>query len=80
MSEDYREAKLDPRDRAMLDFAAKLTRSPDAITADDLDDLRGVGFDDVAIHDIVQVASLFNYFNRLANGLGVRPESAASGA
>ena len=36
--------------------------------------LREVGFDDVAIHDIVQVTALFNYYNRLAEGLGIDPE------
>ena len=58
----------------MLDFAAKLTRAPSSVEAADLDELRRHGFDDAAIHDIVQVAALFNYFNRLADGLGIDPE------
>jgi alkylhydroperoxidase family enzyme len=40
----------------------------------DVEALREVGFSDVAIHDIVQVTALFNYYNRLADGLGVDPE------
>lgn len=71
---DYRAAQLAPADRAMLDFAVKLTRAPASVEAGDLDALRRHGFDDAAIHDIVQVASLFNYFNRLADGLGIDPE------
>ena len=58
----------------MLDFAAKLTRTPSAVGAGDLDRLRRHGFDHAAIHDIVQVTALFNYFNRLADGLGIDPE------
>ncbi len=58
----------------MLDFAARLTRAPATIQAAELDVLRGHGFDDAAIHDIVQATALFNYFNRLADGLGIDPE------
>ena len=58
----------------MLDFATKLTREPASVRAADLEVLRGHGFDDPAIHDIVQVTALFGYFNRLADGLGIDPE------
>ena len=58
----------------MLDFAAKLTREPASVRAADLEALRRHGFDDPAIHDIVQVAALFGYYNRLADGLGIDPE------
>lgn len=71
---DYRQAKLDPPDRAMLDFAVKLTRTPATVCETDLDALRKLGFDDPAIHDIVQVTALFNYYDRLADGLGVDME------
>jgi uncharacterized peroxidase-related enzyme len=72
--EDYTTAALDGRDRSMLDFAVKLTLRPRQTTADDLAALRANGFDDGAIHDIVQVTALFNYYDRLADGLGVDPE------
>lgn len=71
---DYRKAQLEPPDRAMLDFAVKLTRTPAAVRETDLDALRKLGFDDPAIHDIVQVTALFNYYDRLADGLGVDME------
>ncbi len=58
----------------MLDFAVSLTRDPSRMIQEDVMALRAVGFDDVAIHDIVQVAALFNYYNRLADGLGIDPE------
>lgn len=58
----------------MLDFAVKLTRSPAPVTRAGAEALSTVGFDDVAIHDIVQACALFNYYNRLADGLGIDPE------
>ena len=61
----------------MLDFAVKLTKRPDEISEEDLGDLRSLGFDDAAIHDIVQVTALFAYYNRLADGLGVKCEPSA---
>ena len=67
----YREAALAPDERAMLDYAARLTREPAAVTAADVETLRRHGFDDGAIHDIAQVTALFNYYNRLADGLGI---------
>ena len=45
------------------------------MSPDDLDRLRGEGFDDRAIHDATQVIGFFNYITRVADGLGVEPES-----
>ena len=42
--------------------------------AEHVEALRGYGFSDVAIHDIVQVTALFNYYNRIADGLGIDDE------
>jgi uncharacterized peroxidase-related enzyme len=72
--DDYTRASLADEDRAMLDFAIKLTLRPGEVVADDLEVLRRHGFDDAAIHDVVQVTALFNYYDRLADGLGVDPE------
>jgi uncharacterized peroxidase-related enzyme len=58
----------------MLDYATKLTRTPAAVTSADITTLRTLGFDDEAIHDIAQVTALFNYFDRMADGLGIDPE------
>jgi len=68
---DYRQARLTEQERAMLDYAAKLTTSPAQVTADDLEGLRRKGFDDRAILQINLIASWFNYINRVADGLGV---------
>ena len=58
----------------MLDFAVKLTESPAAMKRDDVDLLREAGFDDRAVAEIVQITAMFNYFNRVADGLGIDPE------
>lgn len=68
---DYRAARLGGADRAMLDFAVTLTRTPEAMTADHVAQLRDAGFDDAAIHDIVQVTAMFAYYNRIADGVGI---------
>ena len=72
---DYRQGPLTEADRAMLDFAVKLTRSPKSMTREDVEKLRSAGFSDTAIHDIVQITGFFAYYNRLAEGLGIDTES-----
>jgi uncharacterized peroxidase-related enzyme len=74
LKRDYRQAELNEQDRAMLDYAAKLTCEPSRITPEDLDRLRAVGFDDRGILQINLIASWFNYINRVADGLGVGRE------
>ena len=69
----YKYADLDPRDRAMLDFAVKLTEASDRCTDGDVQALRDAGWKDEEIMDIAQVAAMFNFTNRLASGLGWLP-------
>jgi len=71
---DLEGASIADADRAMLDYALKLTREPWAMTAEDVDRLRRHGFDDRAVHDLCHVASYYNYVNRMADGLGVELE------
>ncbi len=68
---DYTRADLSEQDRAMLDFAVRLTRAAYKTTPEDLDRLRAVGFDDVGILQITLIAAWFNYINRVADALGV---------
>lgn len=74
VARDWRTADLSPQDRALCELAAKLTRQQDAMSPEDLEALRRLGFDDRAIHDAVQVVAYFNYITRIAGGLGVEPE------
>ena len=70
---NYRAAELTLRQRAMLDFAVKMTRASDTCDDADIADLRGHGFSDEAIMDIIQTAAFFNYSNRVASALELRP-------
>ncbi len=70
---NYRAANLDARQRAMLDFAAKLTASSAEIEEDDRATLRQAGFDDRDIFDIASVAGFFNMTNRVASAIDMRP-------
>jgi uncharacterized peroxidase-related enzyme len=70
---NYRSADLTPRQRAMLDLAVKITMASDTISDEDIAGLRDHGFSDEDIMDIVQTAALFNYSNRVASALGLRP-------
>ena len=74
VARDYREAALAAADRAMLDYAAKLTETPSDVGAADIDRLRAAGFDDRGIHDICAIAAYFAFVNRIADGLGVELE------
>ena len=70
---NYREAVLEPRQRAMLDFAAKLTEEPDRILEADREALREAGLRDDEIWDIAHIAAFFNMTNRVASGIGMMP-------
>jgi uncharacterized peroxidase-related enzyme len=74
LKEDYTQASLAPADRAMLDYAAKLTLTPVTVTRSDVQALRRAGFDDQAILDIAQITAYFAFVNRTADGLGVSLE------
>jgi uncharacterized peroxidase-related enzyme len=69
--DDYAAADLPEATRAMLDYAVKLTRTPEATTEADVKVLRAAGYDDRAILDINLITSYFNFVNRIASGLGV---------
>jgi uncharacterized peroxidase-related enzyme len=70
---NYRHVELDPRDRAMLDFAVKLTKTPDECGQSDLERLRAVGYTDENVLHIVEVTAIFNYNVRLAAATGLFP-------
>ncbi len=73
MAMNYRVAELEPRQRAMLDFAVKLTERPHEMAEADRQRLRDVGFSDGDIWDIAAVASLFNMTNRMASAVDMMP-------
>jgi uncharacterized peroxidase-related enzyme len=70
---NYRVADITPRQRAMLDFAAKVTTASATIEEADRDGLRDHGFSDRDIWDIANVAGFFNMSNRVASATGMVP-------
>ena len=73
MGMNYRAADLTPRQRAMLDFAWKMTERPYDIVETDRQALRDAGFSDRDIWDIAAVASFFNMTNRMAAATDMQP-------
>jgi len=71
LQDDYTKAPISGQDRAMLDYAAQVTRDATRIGPADHARLRAAGFDDRAILQITLIASWFNYINRVADALGV---------
>lgn len=63
---------LPDKKRAMINYAVKLTKTPSAITEDDIKKLINVGFSDEDILNINLITSYFNFENRIAEGLGVK--------
>jgi uncharacterized peroxidase-related enzyme len=73
--QNYRAAKLSPRHRAMLDFAAKMAEESYRITEADREALRKAGFDERGIWDITAVVGFFSMSNRMANALDMVPNA-----
>lgn len=73
MAQNYRAADLPLRQKAMLDFAVKLTEHPDKIEEADRQRLRTCGFTDRQIWDIAAVAAFYNMSNRMAAAADMRP-------
>lgn len=74
MKHNYRRAKLSPRQLALCKFAELVTRTPAAVRPQDLETLLKNKLTDRDILDAVEVIAYFNYFNRLADALGIDPE------
>ncbi|MCI0485235.1 MAG: peroxidase [Blastocatellia bacterium] len=74
MESDPSTASLDERQRALVNYALKLTTRPAAITESETEALRKVGLSDAGIHDAAAIVAYFNFVNRMALGLGVELE------
>jgi uncharacterized peroxidase-related enzyme len=72
---DYAQAGISDRMKRALDYALKLTRSPDAMAEEDVQRLRAAGWTDEDVMDITEVTALFNFSNRMASGLGWLPNA-----
>lgn len=72
---NYRVAPLSERERAMLDFAAKMTEASYRIEEEDRQVLRDAGLSDADIWDVASVAAFFNMSNRLSSATDKRPNA-----
>ncbi len=70
---NHRVADLSPRQRAMLDFAWKLTTAPAEIVEADREALRAAGLDEGEIFDLADVIGFFNMSNRFAIASDMMP-------
>lgn len=73
LATNYRKAEITPRQRAMLDFAMKLSLKSGAVGDADIAALKAHGFDDEAVWDIGAITAFFAMSNRLANLTSMRP-------
>ena len=68
---DLETAPVDERMRPVLRYLGTLTRTPAAIRETDAQAVYDAGWDERALHDAVLVCALFNFMNRMVDGLGV---------
>lgn len=79
LQKDYTQAELTSRQRAILDYAVKLTQIPSSMTRDDTDKVRSQGLSDKDILDIILVTCIFNYNDRMADATGITREDFLKG-
>ncbi len=71
---DFHLAELSRRERALAEFASKVTRAPKEVDAGDFDALHAAGLDDADILEALETSAWFNHTNRIFISLGVRPD------
>ena len=70
---NWRHADLDDRQRAVCDYAERLTAEPRLMQEADLEALRAVGLTDDEVWDVAEIAAMYNFTNRMALALGQQP-------
>ena len=73
MALNYRVARLDPRQSAMMDFAWKLTATPHLVDDADRDGLSQQGLSEEDIFDLAETVAFFNLSNRMASATDMMP-------
>ena len=72
---NYRKADITPRQKAMLDFAMKVSQSSHLVGEADFDTLKQHGFSEDDIWDIAGISAFFGMSNRIANVTSMRPNA-----
>ena len=75
IAKDWKKANLSERQQALCHLAEKVSEAPKQMKFEDLSSLKQTGYSDCAIHDSVQIIGYFNYINRIADSIGVKPET-----
>jgi uncharacterized peroxidase-related enzyme len=71
------DALLDPADRALLEYAKKLTLTPASMSDDDTSALHAAGWSDAQVWEATFTAAIFAMFNRMADAFGLQPPEAS---
>ena len=81
MALGWRRAELSPRQRALAEFASRLTLRPADVDATLMGGLRAAGLREEEIFEAIQIVAIYNSNNRINNALGMQPnfEARASG-
>ena len=79
ISYDWRRAGLDERRAAICAYAEKLTRNPQAVDRDDLGRLLDAGLSETEAWDVIEIAAMYNFTNRLAMATNMLPNEEYSG-
>lgn len=70
---DYRRAGLDERRTAILDLAVKITNEPLECSPEDIEELEGFGLAKEEVWDVIEIASMYNFTNRMSLACGKLP-------
>ncbi len=73
VSTNHRAAGLPPRQRAVLDFALKLSTAPQTVEDGDLEALRGHGLSEEDVWDVAAITAFFAMSNRMAHVMALKP-------
>ena len=71
---NYRTVPLSPQERAIADFAVKITEEPGKLAPADVEILRDAGLSDRKIFYVIEIAAIYNLTNRLMSAYGMRPD------
>jgi uncharacterized peroxidase-related enzyme len=72
LMEDIETSPVDTRLKPIFHYVRKLTESPSRIVPADAAAVFAAGWDDAALHDAVNICALFNFMNRMVEGLGIK--------
>ncbi len=73
---DLDTAPISPNEIVLYKYLKKLTQEPSRIWAKDAEAVFDAGWSESALHDAILVACLFNFYNRLLDGHGIKGNGA----